>query len=284
MAQENNIGCVDPDDWIEAETYEAALEAAKDARVRCFKNEANLGFKKNFEKAISLCNGEFIALSDQDDIWLEEKLEISLKAFNRRHSAGKQCDIVCSTALWIDEDEAPLSGRFEKIASLVNHIPNDKKKQFAILILNGFVQGATLLAKASFLKQCLPVSDLCKYHDYWFAQKATLQNGILYIPKPLVLYRRHSSQVTWENRSIYSRGSKEKLQKRISETRENLNNIQASLNLPEEYLRIVQEAAKFNEHQRHRDLFKLAYSFKNCGARYSIRICLEAAFARIKGS
>ena len=68
---ENNIGCVDPDDWIEAETYEAALEAAKDARVRCFKNEANLGFKKNFEKAISLCMGEFISLSDQDGIWLK---------------------------------------------------------------------------------------------------------------------------------------------------------------------------------------------------------------------
>lgn len=38
----------------------------KDKRVRYFVNEKNLGFKKNFEKAISLCSGEYVAFSDQD--------------------------------------------------------------------------------------------------------------------------------------------------------------------------------------------------------------------------
>src|SRR5688500_10348209 len=32
-------------------------------------NEQNLGYVKNFEKVISLCSGDLIALSDQDDIW-----------------------------------------------------------------------------------------------------------------------------------------------------------------------------------------------------------------------
>ena len=42
----------------------------KDSRIKLYVNEKNLGFKKNFEKAISLCKGEYIALSDQDDIYV----------------------------------------------------------------------------------------------------------------------------------------------------------------------------------------------------------------------
>ena len=37
--------------------------------LRYFINEKNLGFVKNFDKAISLCSGDYIALSDQDDVW-----------------------------------------------------------------------------------------------------------------------------------------------------------------------------------------------------------------------
>ena len=39
------------------------------SRIKLYFNESNLGFIKNFEKAISLCSGDYIALSDQDDIW-----------------------------------------------------------------------------------------------------------------------------------------------------------------------------------------------------------------------
>src|SRR5690554_1467232 len=57
--------------WEILQQYEA-----KDKRFKIFRNEQNLGFKKNFEKAISHCKGEYIALSDQDDIWIENHLEL----------------------------------------------------------------------------------------------------------------------------------------------------------------------------------------------------------------
>ena len=67
------------DDCSTDDTYAILKEyALKDARIRVYKNEVNLGFKKNFEKAISLCKGEYIALSDQDDIWYNNHLEILL--------------------------------------------------------------------------------------------------------------------------------------------------------------------------------------------------------------
>ena len=54
--------------------------AAKDSRVHVFRNEENLGFLKNFEKAIRICldrGAEYVALADQDDIWTENHLEVS---------------------------------------------------------------------------------------------------------------------------------------------------------------------------------------------------------------
>ena len=50
--------------------------AKKDGRIQIHKNKVNLGFKRNFEKAISLCSGDYIALYDQDDIWYPNHLEI----------------------------------------------------------------------------------------------------------------------------------------------------------------------------------------------------------------
>lgn len=47
-------------------------------------NSENLGFKKNFEKAISLCNGEFIAFSDQDDIWTTNHLSILFEKIGKK--------------------------------------------------------------------------------------------------------------------------------------------------------------------------------------------------------
>src|SRR4030095_5004546 len=43
--------------------------------VRVFVNEENSGSTRNFSKAIGLCGGDLIALSDQDDFWLANKLE-----------------------------------------------------------------------------------------------------------------------------------------------------------------------------------------------------------------
>ena len=52
--------------------------ASKDKRIKVIVNEKNLGFKKNFEKIISLCKGDYIAFCDQDDIWTLDHLEILL--------------------------------------------------------------------------------------------------------------------------------------------------------------------------------------------------------------
>src|SRR3982751_1684084 len=67
-------------------------------------NEKNLGSVKNFEQAIQLCSGDVIALSDQDDVWRSDKLQLIEEAFGRSPSAG----LVFSDAELVDENLQPL--------------------------------------------------------------------------------------------------------------------------------------------------------------------------------
>src|SRR5215470_8302349 len=71
------------DDGSTDESAEIVKDFARHAPfpVRLEVNEENLGATKNFEKAIGLCRGEVIALSDQDDVWYPKKLELHESVF-----------------------------------------------------------------------------------------------------------------------------------------------------------------------------------------------------------
>ena len=66
--------------------------AEKDDRVHVFRNEENLGFLKNFEKAIRICldrGAEYVALSDQDDVWMKNHLEVLLNTISSGGGGGE---------------------------------------------------------------------------------------------------------------------------------------------------------------------------------------------------
>ena len=65
--------------------------------IRIFNNTENLGVIKNFEKALSLCTGDYIAPCDQDDIWQPEKLE---RLVTRLHACGRRVTSRSSFSGW----------------------------------------------------------------------------------------------------------------------------------------------------------------------------------------
>ena len=75
--------------------------------VRFFRNPKNLGSTKNFEQAIGLCTGDLIALCDQDDIWLPEKLARQAEMLERDASLGG----VFSDAELVDDRSQPIGKR-----------------------------------------------------------------------------------------------------------------------------------------------------------------------------
>ena len=88
------------DDCSTDTTWNILLDyQVQDKRIKCYRNEKNLGFKKNFEKAIRLCTGEYIALSDQDDIWTEDHLQVLYEGIGENDLVGANAYICYKEAI-----------------------------------------------------------------------------------------------------------------------------------------------------------------------------------------
>lgn len=162
----------------------------KDERISIYRNEHNLGFKKNFEKAMSLCKGDYIALCDQDDIWMPNHLEKLLNA------TDDNLQIVCGDSELIDENGNELGLTWSYLYAH-DYNPTDSMDIARHIILNfSSYQGASMLIKKDFLKWGLPIPEKALYHDQWFAFVACFTGGLKYMNIPLLKYRRHSGEIT----------------------------------------------------------------------------------------
>lgn len=163
--------------------------AATDKRIRLHRNDHNLGFKKNFEKAISLCRGDYVALSDCDDIWMPHHLQLLLDNIGNKALA-------CANSSFIDQQGHDLHSTLRWQESL-DYIPQDdmSKCRSIILFRNPF-QGATMLLPRRFVEKALPIPNQMRYHDTWFASLACFCGGIEYVDEIIMKYRRLPSSLT----------------------------------------------------------------------------------------
>ena len=120
-------------------------------------NKKNLGSVKNFEQAIRCCNGDVIALSDQDDVWRQDKLQVIEKALSQSSSTA----LVFSDAELVDENLKPLNRR------MWTEIGFDAQKRkllrngraLEVLLPGWTVTGATIAFRSQFANIALPVPD-----------------------------------------------------------------------------------------------------------------------------
>lgn len=164
----------------------------KDSRIKLYVNEKNLGFKKNFEKAISLCKGEYIALSDQDDIWLPEHLEKLLNLIQGHL-------IACGNAELIDENNNSKGINLNETEGLHKFEDSDNLLYKLFCTRNPF-QGASMLMHRSFFEKALPIPENIPFHDTWFAFCSCFSDRIRYTFDIITRYRQHTTQVTQHNK------------------------------------------------------------------------------------
>jgi glycosyltransferase involved in cell wall biosynthesis len=169
--------------------------------VRLVVNTENLGVTKNFEKAISLCEGSIIALADQDDVWYRQKLkrlELSFTVSNATVAAFSDADLV-------DEESRPLNARLWGSFSFGRREQTKFRNHGAVQILakRNVVTGATLAFRKEYFEVLAPLYDV---HDAWMAFLLAASGYFEAIPERLMQYRRHANQqlgpgaVTWQER------------------------------------------------------------------------------------
>ena len=155
-------------------------------------NETNLGTRRNFEKAIALCTGDVIALSDQDDVWRKDKLQLIEDQF-----ATPSVGLVFSDAAIVDENLKPLNRRMWDEVDFDAH----KRKlvrlgrSLEVLITGWTVTGATMAFRSRFAKLALPIPEkIAMIHDGWIALTIAAVADVAMIPAPLIEYRQHDRQ------------------------------------------------------------------------------------------
>ncbi|MGI9179339.1 MAG: glycosyltransferase family 2 protein [Longimicrobiaceae bacterium] len=153
-------------------------------------NERNLGFSKNFERAIAHSQGEVIVLSDQDDVWHPEKLARIEAAFGRSPAIG----LVFSDAELVDAALRPLGYRLWEAVQLSAEMQAEIEsgRLFELLVRGNFVTGATLAFRSEWRELVLPV-ETCSVHDAWLALLIAAVSDAALIPEPLICYRQHAS-------------------------------------------------------------------------------------------
>lgn len=158
--------------------------------VHVIQNGLRLGSTRNFDQAIGLARGEYIALCDQDDRWLPAKLERLSDALMKEPFLGG----VFSDANLIDGDGRPLAIRlFER-----HKFTAQKQRRFlscptSTLLKHDVVTGATLMFRASIRRYCSPIPSSW-VHDGWLAWMIALHARFSLVPEPLIEYRIHSGQ------------------------------------------------------------------------------------------
>lgn len=158
--------------------------------VNIYENEHNLGSAANFERAIRLCRGNLIALSDQDDIWYPVRLERSEQEFTVHPQAG----LVFSDADVInDRDELTGPTMWQRLGFAGKRARDLLGGEYLLLAKHRFVTGATMMFRASLRDRCLPIGKGW-IHDEWIALITAAFFELRPINQPLIRYRIHGSQ------------------------------------------------------------------------------------------
>ena len=148
--------------------------------------EKNSGHRAAFSKALELAQPQLssndqIALADQDDVWLPQKLEILEKEIQDK-------SLIFGDAQVVDADGKIIAESWRSYSKIEKKISIEQQ----IAGINN-VTGCLSLFSASLLDAILPIPEGVTVHDRWIAMLADKHNGVAAIDTPVVQYRIHGN-------------------------------------------------------------------------------------------
>ena len=145
---------------------------------------------KNFEKAIGLSEGDVIILSDQDDVWMPDRLQ-KIEQYLLAHP---EMDAVFSDAELVDKELHPYA------YTLWDSIEFNERERsmvasgnaFDVLLRRNVVTGATLAFRGHVKARVLPIPGEW-VHDEWLAMIIAATGRLGFLPERLIRYRQHGA-------------------------------------------------------------------------------------------
>lgn len=178
------------------------IKSFNDKRIKLIDGPKK-GLKQNFNNAIKNTSGDIIFLSDQDDVWMENKVDKIVECFESNDYILIQHD-----AIVVDENDNVL---FESFAA------HRKVKTGIIknLIKNSY-HGCCIAFRKELKNEILPIPDNIYLHDEWIGLVAELNGKTYFLNEKLIKYRRHSEN----NSSFQHLPIKQMLKNRVNYAKE----------------------------------------------------------------
>lgn len=185
-----NIRLIISDDCSKDKTQEILKEyEKKDNRIELHIQEKNLGVVKNIEFLLKQVKNKYYMLSDQDDVWLPEKIEKSLETLLKNN-----VDLVFGDLEVVDQDLKtmyPSFGDFMLLNKKIHKYINSNRLNY----IYNCVTGCTILAKKETIQKILPLPKKSKYliHDHWIGLMTSIYGKVAYMPEKYIKYRQHGN-------------------------------------------------------------------------------------------
>ena len=201
---------------------------------KLIKNENNLGYRKNFKKGLEIVDGDIIFLSDQDDRWHLNKIEVMVEKMKNPHILS-----LASSFNFMDQDGKcfevnKIKGRsnnnllFKEVTEELTEI--DLK---SLLEMN-FSQGCCMAIKKEIKENYLKVTSGKLPHDWELNIVSAVKNGCFYVDIPLMDYRIHNNNTIGMDNIVEGNIINEKKQRvneRIEQTKAQIKNVNFALEL-----------------------------------------------------
>ena len=197
----NNWELLIRDDNSKDRTLEILKEyEKKDKRIKVIEDKkGNLGFVKNFEELLNNSKEDWVMFSDQDDYWLENKIEKYVAILNTSsEDILKKPMLIHSNSFICDDNLEIIKDEF--INSKIANKYNEDDFYFAY-----FVQGSTVLINRAIIDLALPFSKNVTVHDRYFHLLAEFFGKRIFINESLIKYRQHSNNKIGAKTSIISK-------------------------------------------------------------------------------
>lgn len=157
------------------------IKSYNDNRIHLYQNQGEHGVVANFENTLSKANGDYIFLSDQDDVWLDGKIAKSLVYL-------KEYDLVIHNAHVNYQDGSHSNVDYYTIRnSGTGYIKNLWKNTYL---------GCCMAFKKKVLGYVLPFPKNILWHDMWIALMVELKGNTKFIDEIYLNYRRHGDNAS----------------------------------------------------------------------------------------
>ncbi len=143
---------------------------------------------QNFSALMSLSEAPYVMFCDQDDVWLPEKIAVSLdyiQSLEERSGSETPC-LVHSDLMVVDQDLVPIAESFWRFSGI-----DGRRDSLGNLLVQNVVTGCAAMFNQALVDVCGPIPEGALMHDWWVGLVASGMGGIAPIRRPLIEYRQH---------------------------------------------------------------------------------------------